>query len=304
MDAPRTNTDTVRIALAQMRVQPDAAANLQAALRALEQAAAQGARLVCLPELFRTPYFCQTQDSANFALAESIPSPTIDAIAVAARRHALVVICPVFERRAPGVYHNTAVVLDADGTQCGMYRKLHIPDDPHFNEKFYFTPGDLGVRAFDTAVGRIAVLICWDQWFPEAARLAALQGAFATFYPTAIGWLPAEKARHGNEQREAWRMVQRGHAIANGMYVAAVNRVGFEPAPDSRAGIEFWGSSFVADPLGALIVDAPDNAAALLCADISSVRVERVRQEWPFLRDRRGDAYADLTRTFGLPCNQ
>jgi N-carbamoylputrescine amidase len=298
MSHTNPNTDTVRIALAQMRVQPDAAANLQAALRTLEQAAAQGARLVCLPELFRTPYFCQTQDSTNFSLAEPIPSPTVDALAAAARRHALVVICPVFERRAPGVYHNTAVVLDADGTQCGIYRKLHIPDDPHFNEKFYFTPGDLGVQVFATAVGRIAVLICWDQWFPEAARLAALQGAFVTLYPTAIGWLPAEKALQGETQREAWRTVQRGHAIANGMYVAAVNRVGFEPAPDGRDGIEFWGSSFVADPLGTLIADAPDNAVALLCADISPVRVERVRQEWPFLRDRRGDAYAALTRTF------
>jgi len=299
MSHTKTDPDAVRIALAQMRVQPDAAANLQAAVRMLEQAAVQGARLVCLPELFRTPYFCQTQEAANFSLAEPIPSPALDVIAAAARRLTLVVICPVFERRAPGVYHNTAVVFDADGAQCGLYRKLHIPDDPHFNEKFYFTPGDLGVRAFDTAVGRIAVLICWDQWFPEAARLAALQGAFITFYPTAIGWLPAEKTLHGETQREAWRTVQRGHAIANGMYVATVNRVGFEPAPDGRAGIEFWGSSFVADPLGTLIADAPDDADVLLCADISPVRVERVRQEWPFLRDRRGDAYADLTRTFG-----
>jgi N-carbamoylputrescine amidase len=292
-----TDTARIRIALAQMRVQPDPAANLQSALRLLEQAAAQGAQLVCLPELFRTPYFCQTQDSANFALAEPMPSPTIDAIAAAARRHTLVVICPVFERRAPGVYHNTAVVLDADGTHCGIYRKLHIPDDPHFCEKFYFTPGDLGVQVFDARVGRIAVLICWDQWFPEAARLAALQGAFVTFYPTAIGWLSAEKAQHGATQRDAWRTVQRGHAIANGMYVAAVNRVGFEPAPDGRDGIEFWGSSFVADPLGTLIADAPDNADTLLCADISPLLVERVRQEWPFLRDRRGDAYTALTRT-------
>jgi len=289
---------TCRVALAQLHLQADIAANLAAACDAVEHAAAHGAQIVCLPELFRTPYFCQTQDSANFALAEPIPSPTIMAVANAARSNRIVVICPVFERRDAGIYHNTAVVIDADGSLLGMYRKLHIPDDPHFNEKYYFTPGDLGVKVFDTCVGRVAVLICWDQWFPEAARLAALQGAWLTFYPTAIGWLPAEKAAHGSRQRDAWLTVQRGHAIANAMYVAAVNRVGYEPAPDQCDGIEFWGSSFIADPLGEIIASAPDNAPMVLVADAAPQRTERVRQEWPFLRDRRCDTYSGLTRTF------
>jgi N-carbamoylputrescine amidase len=287
-----------RIGLVQMAMSPDPDANLATALARIAEAADAGARLVCLPELFRTVYFAQREDPAWFDLAEPIPGPTTDALAQAARRAGVVVIAPLFERRAPGLYHNSAAVIDADGRVVGVYRKMHIPDDPAYYEKFYFTPGDLGFRAFDTAVGRIGTLICWDQWYPEGARLTALQGAAVLFYPTAIGWHPHEKAAHGAAQLDAWRTVQRGHAIANGCYVAAANRVGYEPAPGGGRGIEFWGSSFVADPFGAVVAEAPADREAVLIAEIDPARIEEVRRGWPFLRDRRVDAYADIGARF------
>jgi N-carbamoylputrescine amidase len=293
-----------RIGLVQMAMSPDPDANLATALARIAEAAGAGARLVCLPELFRTVYFAQQEDPAWFDLAEPIPGPTTDALAQAARRAGVVIVAPLFERRAPGLYHNSAAVIDADGRVVGLYRKMHIPDDPAYYEKFYFTPGDLGFRAFDTAVGRIGTLICWDQWYPEGARLTALQGAAVLFYPTAIGWHPREKAAHGAAQLDAWRTIQRSHAIANGCYVAAVNRVGYEPAPGGDGGggggggIEFWGSSFVADPFGAIVAEAPRDREAVLIAEIDPARIEEVRRGWPFLRDRRVDAYADIGARF------
>ncbi len=274
----------------------DPRANLQKASERVAQAAGQGARVVCLPELFRWPYFCQREDVALFDLAEPVPGPSTQALSRAARMARAVVIAPVFERRAPGVYHNSAVVIDSTGKLAGLYRKMHIPDDPGYYEKFYFTPGDLGFHAFDTSVGRIAPLICWDQWYPEAARLVALEGASVIFYPTAIGWHPREKRSFGKAQRDAWRTVQRGHAIANGVYVAVVNRVGLEKSSRSEAGIEFWGSSFIADPQGVVMTEASADREEILIGEVNLDRVEDVRRNWPFLRDRRIDAYAGLAR--------
>jgi N-carbamoylputrescine amidase len=287
--------ETSRIALVQMRMGPDAAANLARALERIEEAAARGASLVCLPELFRTPYFCQREDTSLFDLAEPIPGPTTMAIAEAARRHEVVVVASLFERRASGVAHNTAAVIDADGTLAGIYRKMHIPDDPGYYEKFYFTPGDLGFRPIYTLAGRIGVLVCWDQWFPEAARLAVLGGAELLVYPTAIGWHPSEKEAEGAAQRDAWRTVQRGHAIANGVYVAAVNRVGLERPDASAPGIEFWGASFCCDPQGVVLAEAGTAGEETLVVDINRARLEEVRRNWPFLRDRRVDAYGGIT---------
>jgi len=285
-----------------MAMSSDTAANLQAAIAKVEEAAAAGARLVCLPELFRSRYFAQREDAALFDLAEPVPGPTTNALGTVAQRAGVVVIAPVFERRAPGLYHNSAAVIDADGRLVGIYRKMHIPDDPAYYEKFYFAPGDLGFRAFDTRVGRIGTLVCWDQWYPEGARLTALQGASVLFYPTAIGWHPAEKATHGAAQLDAWRTIQRGHAIANGCYVAAVNRVGLErPGGGEGAtldGIEFWGSSFLADPFGAIVAEAPQDREAILVAEVDLARIEEVRRGWPFLRDRRIDAYSGLGSRF------
>ncbi len=271
---------------------PDPENNVGHAIDMVRNAAARGAQVICLPELFRTQYFCQREDAALFDLAESVPGPTTERLAQVARAAKAVVIASVFERRAPGIYHNTAVVLNADGSVKGIYRKMHIPDDPLYYEKFYFTPGDLGFRAFDTAVGRIGTLICWDQWYPEGARLSSLNGANILFYPTAIGWHPAEKAEFGAAQLDAWRTIQRGHAIANGIYVAAVNRVGYEGSAES--GLEFWGSSFVADPFGQVIAQASVDREEILLADCDPARQEQVRQHWPFLRDRRVDAYAPI----------
>jgi len=285
-----------QVALVQMAMSPDPGRNLLAAAAKATEAARAGARIVCLPELFRSRYFAQQESTAFFDLAEPIPGPSTQAMSEIARQHRVVMIVPVFERRAPGLYHNTAVVVDATGEIAGIYRKMHIPDDPAYYEKFYFTPGDLGFRAFDTGVGRIGTLVCWDQWYPEGARLTALQGASILFYPTAIGWHPAEKAGHGTEQRDAWRTVQRGHAIANGVYVAAVNRVGLErPAGD---GLEFWGSSFVADPFGVVIAEAPADRETILYAEVDLARIEEVRRGWPFLRDRRVDAYRGIDARF------
>jgi N-carbamoylputrescine amidase len=283
-----------RLGLVQMRCTADPAANLATAIDRIRDAASRGAGVVCLPELFRTEYFCQREDAALFDLAEPVPGPTTEALAAVAREASVVVIGSVFERRAPGVYHNTAVVLDADGRIAGRYRKMHIPDDPLFYEKFYFTPGDLGFVAVDTRVGRIGTLVCWDQWYPEGARLTALQGADVLFYPTAIGWHPKEKAEFGARQLSAWQTIQRSHAIANGVYVAAVNRVGHEGAPD--AGLEFWGASFVADPFGVVIAEAGHTAEETLVVECDRRHLEDTRRNWPFLRDRRIDAYGAITK--------
>ena len=286
-----------KIGLVQMAMSADPDANLNTAVAKVAEAAAAGARLVCLPELFRSRYFAQHEDAASFDLAEPVPGPSTEALAQAAQRAGVVVIAPVFERRAPGLYHNSAAVIDADGRLVGIYRKMHIPDDPAYYEKFYFAPGDLGFRAFDTRVGRIGTLVCWDQWYPEGARLTALQGATTLFYPTAIGWHPKEKAAHGAAQLDAWRTIQRSHAIANGCYVAAVNRVGLERSREGD-GIDFWGSSFLADPFGAILTEAPQDREAILIGEIDLGRIEEVRRGWPFLRDRRIDAYAGIGERF------
>jgi N-carbamoylputrescine amidase len=287
---------TFSVGLVQMRCTPDPRDNLERALARIREAAQKGASVVCLPELFRTQYFCQREDPALFELAEPIPGPTTEALARVAKSSGAAVIGSIFERRAAGVYHNSAVVLDADGAFKGIYRKMHIPDDPLYYEKYYFTPGDLGFRAFDTKVGKVAPLVCWDQWYPEGARLAALAGANVLFYPTAIGWHPREKAEHGAAQASAWQTIQRAHAIANGVYVCAVNRVGHEGPQD--AGLEFWGGSFVCDPFGVVLQEASRTDEQVLVQAIDLARQEDVRRNWPFLRDRRIDAYGDLLRRF------
>jgi N-carbamoylputrescine amidase len=284
----------VTIGLVQMRCEPEPETNMRKAIERIRQSAAKGAQIICLPELFRSPYFCQREDPANFDLAEPIPGPSTERLGQVARETGAVIIAPLFERRAAGVYHNTAAVLDADGALLGIFRKMHIPDDPLYYEKYYFTPGDLGFRAFDTRFGRIGVLVCWDQWYPEAARLTALQGAHILFYPTAIGWHPREKAEFGTAQHEAWELIQRSHALANGVYVAAVNRVGHEGASD--AGLEFWGASFVSDPFGSILKKADHQIEENLIATCDMKRLEEIRRHWPFLRDRRIDAYGDITR--------
>ena len=290
-----------KVGLVQMAMSADPDENLKHAIDRLEEAAHQGARLVCLPELFRSRYFAQVEDAALFDLAEPVPGPSTEALGKVARRAGVVVIAPVFERRAPGLYHNTAAVIDADGRLVGLYRKMHIPDDPAYYEKFYFAPGDLGFRTFDTQVGRIGTLVCWDQWYPEGARLTALQGANVLLYPTAIGWHPKEQATHGAQQLDAWRTIQRSHAIANGLFVAAVNRVGHErpEGGGERAdGIKFWGASFLADPFGVVVSEAPRDHEAVLVAEVDLARIEEVRRGWPFLRDRRVDAYGGIGSRF------
>jgi N-carbamoylputrescine amidase len=281
----------VRVALVQARAGADPAENLRRTLRFVAEAAKKGAQIVCLQELFRSEYFPQVEDASRFALAETIPGPTTDALRAAAKEHGVAIVGSVFERRAPGLYHNTAVVVDADGTLLGTYRKMHVPEDPRFYEKFYFAPGDQGFKAFDTRFGRIGVLVCWDQGYPEAARLTALQGASILFYPTAIGTWQGEKAL-APEQRDAWRTIQRAHAIANGVFVAAANRVGREGE------LDFWGSSFVAKPSGALAGEASSGKEEVLLVDCDLGEVERQRQGWPFLRDRRVDAYAPLSSRY------
>jgi len=283
------------VALVQMAMGADPRENLEKGVDRVREAARGGARVVCLPELFRTRYFCQTEETAFFDLAEPLPGPTTTVLSAAARDAGVVVIAPVFERRAPGVCHNSAAVIDADGTIAGIYRKMHIPDDPGFYEEFYFTPGDLGFRAFDTRAGSIGTLICWDQWYPEGARLTALAGASILFYPTAIGWHPGEKREHGERQHDAWRTVQRGHAVANGVYLAAVNRVGKEVPGGGGEGIEFWGSSFLCGPQGEILAEASADREEILFAEVDLARIEEVRRNWPFLRDRRIDAYGGIT---------
>jgi N-carbamoylputrescine amidase len=281
-----------RIGLVQSRCALDPNENLAKTEWKIREAAAAGAQIVCLEELFRSQYFCREENHELFALAESIPGPSTAALGKLARELKIVIVASLFERRAAGLYHNTAAILGTDGDIIGIYRKMHIPDDPLYFEKFYFTPGDLGFLNFDTPFGRIGVLVCWDQWYPEGARLSSLNGANILFYPTAIGWHPAEKAEFGAAQLDAWRTIQRGHAIANGIYVAAVNRVGFEGSAES--GLEFWGSSFVADPFGQVIAQGSVDREEILLADCDPARQEQVRQHWPFLRDRRVDAYAPI----------
>jgi N-carbamoylputrescine amidase len=285
-------TEKFTVGLVQMRSSPNPDENLAKAEARIREAAGRGAQIICLQELFRSPYFCREENAERFALAEPIPGPTSEKLSELARELKVVVVAPLFERRAAGVYHNTAAVIDADGTLLGVYRKMHIPDDPLYYEKFYFTPGDLGFPNFDTRYGRIAVLVCWDQWYPEGARLASLRGANILLYPTAIGWHPSEKEQEGAAQLEAWRTIQRAHAIANGVYVAAVNRVGFEGPAEN--GLEFWGSSFVADPFGQILAEASTSEEETLVVECDPQRMEEVRRNWPFLRDRRIDAYSPL----------
>jgi N-carbamoylputrescine amidase len=282
----------VRVGLVQMTCGPEPEPNMEKAVARVREAAGRGAQVVCLQELFRSQYFCQTEDTELFKLAEPIPGPSTERLGALARELGVVVIASLFERRAPGLYHNTAVLLDADGTVAGKYRKMHIPDDPLYYEKFYFTPGDLGFSSHDTAYGKLGALVCWDQWFPEAARLTALSGAQFLFYPTAIGWLPEEDEEMNQAQHGAWETIQRAHAIANGVYVVAVNRVGREGS------LQFWGQSFVVDPFGRVVAKASATEEEVLVVDCPLDAIERTRQNWPFLRDRRIESYAGLNYRF------
>jgi len=295
---PKKTQGKTCIAVVQMAMRPQPAENLKAAAAWVAQAARRGAKIICLPELFRTHYFCQREDPAFFDLAEPIPGPTTRYFARIARKHKVALIVPVFERRAPGLFHNSAVTLDANGAFVGHYRKMHIPDDPGYYEKYYFTPGDLGFQACTTRHGRIGTLLCWDQWFPEAARATALQGAQVLFYPTAIGWHPREKKALRAVQREAWQIIQRAHAVANGTYVAVANRVGHERLAGSSGGLDFWGASFICDPLGTLLVEARIDREDVLLAEVDPRRIEAVRCNWPFLRDRRIDAYEAVLQRY------
>jgi len=288
----------LKVGLVQQSCIEDRAANLSATMRGIRDAHARGAQLIVLQELHTGVYFCQTEDAARFDQAEPVPGPTTEELSQLARELEVVLVCSLFERRAPGLYHNTAVVLDADGRQAGVYRKMHIPDDPGFYEKFYFTPGDLGFEPIDTRVGRLGVLVCWDQWYPEAARLMTLAGAEVLIYPTAIGWDPRDGEPEKTRQRNAWMTIQRAHAIANGLPVLVCNRVGHEPDPSgATSGIQFWGSSFVAGPQGEILAEVATDPAVLV-ADVDLDRTEQIRRIWPFLRDRRIDAYADLLKRF------
>ena len=297
------STLNYRIGLVQMSCSPDPDANLDKAADRVREAAREGANVVCLPELFCAQYFCQREDIALFDLAEPIPGPSTERLSAIAREEKVVVIASLFERRAAGLYHNTAAVIQQDGTLGGLYRKMHIPDDPLYYEKFYFTPGDLGFKAFDTAFGKVGTLVCWDQWYPEGARITALQGANVLFYPTAIGWHPAEKEEFGTAQYEAWQTIQRAHAIANGVFVGAVNRVGHEQG-DVRGnrvegpGLDFWGGSFIADPFGRIIAKGAHDKEEILIGEVDIRSLEDVRRNWPFLRDRRIDAYSPIVHRF------
>jgi len=286
-----------------MKCGPDPEQNLEHAMEMVREAAGKGANVVCLPELFMTQYFCQREDHAFFDLAEPIPGPTSTRLSQLARQQGVVLIASLFEKRAPGIYHNTAAIFEKDGALVGIYRKMHIPDDPLYYEKFYFTPGDLGFKALDTNVGKVGTLVCWDQWYPEGARLTALQGANVLFYPTAIGWHPAEKEEWGEAQYDAWRTIQRAHAIANGVYVAVVNRVGHETGnvrgnEVKGSGLDFWGGSFLADPFGRVIAEGSHDKEEVLIGEVDLRKMEEIRRNWPFLRDRRIDSYAPITQRF------
>lgn len=294
MKRSRSDT-TVTLGLVQTSCSTSPAENLRKTLAQVERCAKAGAQIISTQELFRSQYFCQSEDHANFKLAESIPGPTTDAFCKLARKHKVVIIASLFEKRASGLYHNTAAIIDADGSMLGIYRKMHIPDDPLFYEKFYFTPGDLGFKAWQTRYAKIGVLICWDQWYPEAARLTAMQGAEILFYPTAIGWHPGEKAEYGVNQHGAWETIQRSHAVANGCYVAVANRIGLE-TPIGGDGLEFWGQSFVAGTSGQILAKASVDKEENLLVPIDLAKVDVTRTHWPFLRDRRIDAYGDLTK--------
>jgi len=287
-----------KIALLQLSFSKDVNANLKKAISWIDKAAKKGAQVICLPELFTSQYFCQSENIDYYDLAETIPGTTTDAISKAAKKNKVVVVAPLFEKRAEGLYHNSLAVINTKGNISGVYRKMHIPDDPSYYEKYYFTPGDLGFKSFDTEFGNIGTLICWDQWYPEGARLTALQGASVLFYPTAIGWHPHEKEEHGKQQFESWQTIQRSHAIANGVYVASVNRIGVEKENENSAGIEFWGSSFICDPQGIIIAQASQDKEEILIAEVDLNRIEYIRRNWPFLRDRRIDAYSDITKRF------
>ncbi|MBV8817730.1 MAG: carbon-nitrogen hydrolase [Acidobacteriaceae bacterium] len=293
--APDARRDSpFKIGLVQMACSTDPEANLGRAISGVREAAGKGAEIVCLQELFRSQYFCREENADLFNLAETIPGPSTEALSSVAKELQVSIIASLFEKRAQGLYHNTAAIIDADGSLTGLYRKMHIPDDPLYFEKFYFTPGDLGFQNFETRFSRIGVLVCWDQWYPEGARITSLQGANILFYPTAIGWHPSEKAQYGEAQLDAWRTIQRAHAIANGVFVAAVNRTGFEGPADN--GLEFWGSSFVADPFGRVITQAAVDAEQVLVTECDPKQMDEVRRNWPFLRDRRIDAYAPITQ--------
>lgn len=279
-----------------MRCSRDKKKSLATATALLEKAAKKGADIACLPELFLTDYFCQTEDPEIFELAETIPGPTSKHLAALAKKHKMAIIGSIFEKRAAGIYHNTNVIFEKDGSTLGIYRKMHIPHDPRFYEKYYFTPGDLGYKNFDMSVGQVGTLICWDQWYPEAARLTALKGSDILFYPTAIGWMPEEKAEHGKYQADSWETIQRSHAIANGVFVAAVNRIGYEGPKNS--GIEFWGSSFIADPFGQIIAKASVDKEEVLIAECDFSLVDEKRKYWPFFRDRRIDSYENITKRY------
>ena len=284
------------VGVVQMRCDVNPQKNLKHAIEMIRSTADKGAQIVCLPELFQTQYFCQTEDHEFFRFAESVPGPTTERLSGLARELGVVLVASLFERRAAGVYHNTVAVLDADGTYLGKYRKMHIPDDPLYYEKFYFTPGDLGFRVFETRFARVGTLICWDQWFPEAARITALRGAEILFYPTAIGWHPSEKEAYGESQHASWELIQKSHAVANGCYVVAANRTGHEGSPEG--GIEFWGQSFVVNPSGTVLERASVEEESVLAVSIDLETIETARTHWPFLRDRRIDAYKDITRRF------
>ena len=295
--------DKYKVGLVQMSCTADPERNLAHAIEMVREAAGRGAQVVCLPELFQTQYFCQREDAALFDLAEPIPGPTTTQLSQLARQQKITLVASLFEKRAPGVYHNTAAIFDTDGALKGIYRKMHIPDDPLYYEKFYFTPGDLGYRAFETELGTIGTLVCWDQWYPEGARLTALQGATCLFYPTAIGWHPAEKEQYGVAHHDAWKTIQRAHAIANGVYVGVVNRVGHETGnirghEVKGAGLEFWGRSFLCDPFGQVMAEASSDREEILVGEVDLKRIEDVRRNWPFLRDRRIDTYAPITSRF------
>jgi len=285
-----------KIAVVQLNLNDVAENNLKKCLSWVRDAASQGAEVISLPELYSSHYFCQSEDVDNFALAEPLYSTSFIAFSALAKELGVVIIVPFFEKRMAGIYHNSAYIIDTDGSEAGLYRKMHIPDDPHFYEKFYFTPGDLGFKAFPTQKGKIGTLICWDQWYPEAARLTALQGADVLFYPTAIGWHPLEKEQYGENQHGAWMNVMKGHAVANGVYVAAANRIGLEQYIEGTAGIQFWGSSFIAGPQGEILAQASHDKEEILIAEVDLDLQENVRQNWPFFRDRRIDAFGDITK--------